>query len=122
MNPKTLLLVALAVLSFLSGAVRQYSVPGGDLVTPSDVGFALVSILLIFLWYRFDTDIRNYPRSLWLNVGVIAVAVIALPYYFFRSRGTKGGFRALGWFMILLIAFYALDLAGGYLTYYVLQS
>ena len=57
-----------------------------------------------------------------LNVGVIAVAVIALPYYFFRSRGAKGGFRALGLFIVAVVASYLLDMAGGLLIYYAVQS
>ena len=81
-----------------------------------------MSTLLVFLWYRVDSSMRNYPRSLWLNVCIIAVTVIALPYYFFRSRGARGGLVALGLFILLLAASYALDVAGSYFTYYVLQT
>lgn len=121
MHPRTLLLVALAVLSLLSGAVRQYFFPGADLA-PSDVPFALLGTVFVFLWYRVDSDVHNYRRSLLLNVGVIAITAFALPYYFFRSRGPKGGFIALGWFIVALAASVALDGVGGNFAYHVLQS
>jgi hypothetical protein len=121
MNQKTLLLVALAITSFLCGAVRQYFTPGVA-QAPSDIAFVLTGTLVVFLWYRIDSNIRNYQRSALLNVGVIALTIIVLPYYFFRSRGAKGGFLALGWFLAFLVVSYALDLAGGHATYYALQS
>jgi hypothetical protein len=120
MNQKTLLLVALAIASFLAGAVRQFLTPGVA-QAPSDIPFLLVGTLLVFLWYRIDSTTRNYQRSALLNVGVIALTAIALPYYFFRSRGVRGGFLALAWFIVLLVASYALDLVGSHATYHAFQ-
>lgn len=121
MSQKTLLLIALAAASFLAGAVRQYFDPG-EFFARSDIAFFLLGTTLIFLWYRADSDAHNYKRSALLNIGVVAFAVIALPYYFFRSRGAKGGLVALGYFILALALSSALDTGGGYLTYYVLQS
>jgi hypothetical protein len=43
-----------------------------------------------FLWYCRDRDARGYPRSRWLNISMVAVTVVALPFYLVRSRaGTE---------------------------------
>ncbi len=120
MSLKTLLLIALAAASFLAGAVRQYFDPGEFFARL--IAFFLLGTTLTFLWYRAASDAHNYKRSALLNIGVVAFAVIALPYYFFRSRGAKGGLVALGYFILVLALSSALDTGGGYLTYYVLQS
>jgi hypothetical protein len=120
-NQKTAFLVALAMISFFSGAVRQYVSPG-EFFAQSDIAFFVLGAPLIFLWYRADSDARNYKRSALLNTSVVALALVALPYYFFRSRGAKGGFVAIGYFIVALVLSSILDTAGGYFTYYVLQS
>ena len=121
MGPKNRLLVALAVASLLSGVVDQYFYPGHQF-PPSAVGFMVVGVLLIFLWYRMDSAQIGYRRSPWLNVGVIALAIVALPYYFFRSRGALKGAVATGALLLAYIASGMLTVAGSYLAYYGLQS
>jgi apolipoprotein N-acyltransferase len=68
---------------------------------------SLIFSFLCFCWYRLDSEQRQYRRTVLLNVGVIALAAVAIPYYVVRSRppGQKG--RALlrfGGFVLLLIA------------------
>src|SRR5262249_37525411 len=50
-----------------------------------------VSIPLIFWWYHVDKREHDYQAGPLMNGGIIAVAVIALPVYFVRTRGWKGG-------------------------------
>ena len=121
MSPKNWVLVALATASLASGVIDQYFYPGHQF-PPSAVGFMVVGVLLIFLWYRMDTAQIGYRRSPWLNVGVIALAVVALPYYFFRSRGALKGAVATGALVLAYIASGMLTVAGSYLAYYGLQS
>jgi hypothetical protein len=33
-----------------------------------------------FLWYCRDRDARGYPRSRWLNIAMVALTIVALPY------------------------------------------
>jgi hypothetical protein len=120
-NSKNVVLLILAALSFVYGAVSQYLFPG-RVQPPSDLAFVPLFALLIFIWYRLDTDQRAYRRTPLLNVGVVALAVFALPYYFFRSRGARGGFLALGLFTLCLVAAVLITVAGQYFAYYVLQS
>jgi hypothetical protein len=51
----------------------------------------LLSIPPIFWWYHVDKGQKGYRAGPLMNVGVVAVAVIALPVYFIRSRGWKRG-------------------------------
>jgi len=51
----------------------------------------LLSIPPIFWWYHVDKGEKQYRAGPLMNVGVVAVAVIALPVYFIRSRGWKRG-------------------------------
>lgn len=57
--------------------------------------FALVQNLLsippIFWWYHVDKTQKQYRAGPLMNVGVVALAIIALPAYFIRSRGWRRG-------------------------------
>jgi MFS family permease len=121
LRPKTVVLMLVALASFLAGAIGQYHWPG-RMQPPSDLWFLAVFALLGLAWYRLDSDQRSYRRTPLLSVAVIAVAAIALPYYFFRSRGAKRGLMALGAFVLVVLASGLLTIAGGYFAYYVLQD
>jgi len=113
MHPKPLVVVALAALSFASGAAGQYFYPGQD-VSPVDLWVLPGFAFLIFWWYRLDSSQAGYKRTPWLNVGVIAVAALALPYYFFRSRGLKRGSLATLAMLGAIVASGLLTLGGQY--------
>lgn len=120
-NPRTIVLVLLSVAAFADGVAHQLTAPG-EMFARSDIVFTLVATLLIFLWYRFDSDQMSYRRSPWLNVAVVAIGLIALPYYFFRSRGFARGAIALGLFLLSLVVYGVLQHVGEYAAYYALQS
>ncbi|QRP63226.1 hypothetical protein I6J77_14050 [Rhodanobacter sp. FDAARGOS 1247] len=115
MKPKTVVLMLFAVSSFLSGALGQYFAPSGA-QSPSDIPCMLAGVFLIFVWYRIDSEQRSYRRSVWLNISVVALAIFAMPYYFFRSRGIKGGFVASGVFLLACVASVFLTGAGHFAT------
>ena len=120
-NPKSYVLAGLALCAFLSGAMGQYMRPGAN-TAPSDIWFIGASVLLVFLWYWLDTMQRSYRRTPLLNFGVIALGIVALPYYFFRSRGAKGGFIALLLSILTLLFLGFVGTGGQWATYYALQS
>jgi hypothetical protein len=64
-----------------------------------------------------DSDERGYKRSALLNVGVIALAIVVLPYYFFRTRGFARGLAASVLFLVAGIMYSLLQYAGTYLSY-----
>jgi hypothetical protein len=118
---KTMLLVTIAVASFIFGAVDQYFFPG-NAWPPTAIIHTLVGIFVVFLWYRRDSDELGYPRSSLLTIGVVAIAVLALPYYFFRSRGLKRGAVATALLLLVYAGCMALYVAGAYASYFGLQS
>ena len=109
--------IALASVSISSGAA-------GELVAPDQpIGIinllsALVTLGLIFAWYRLDARDLGYRRTALLNAMVIAVALIAVPYYLFRSRGFARGLRATGIFVAVVVGDTLLNSAGAYAAYY----
>jgi hypothetical protein len=56
-----------------------------------DLGGGFLSLLSIYWWYHLDKDQTGYRAGPLLNVGVAALAIVALPVYFVRSRGWKRG-------------------------------
>ena len=51
----------------------------------------LISIPPIFWWYHVDKAEKGYRAGPLMNVGVIALTIVALPIYFIRTRGWKRG-------------------------------
>lgn len=62
---------------------------------------AFVSIAPIYWWYYVDKNETRYRAGPLMNAGVIALAIVALPIYFVRSRGWKRG----SLFTLMLAAF-----------------
>ena len=121
MSSKLWVIAILMALSLIAGAASQHLFPGVDR-PPTDWWLLPLFAFLIFLWYRLDSIQRSYRRSPWLNICVIGIAILALPYYFFRSRGFKGGAIASIAMLGLLLLSSALTVLGAFIVYYGLQS
>ncbi len=67
-----------------------------------------LATFILFAWYYYDSECRGYPRSTWLNIGVVGFALVAIPYYLIRSRppGQKGKalLKCLGFCVLSSIA------------------
>jgi CDP-diglyceride synthetase len=100
MKAKSWAAVAFIALGAVAGAVAQYFY-SNQTMAPSDLWLLPVFVFLVFLWYRMDASERSYRRSLWLNLSIVGLALVALPYYLFRSRGAKGG--AIATLLALLV-------------------
>ena len=111
MKPKTVVLILLAVISLLIGAFAEYFAPGCD-HSPSDLPCMLALAFLIFAWFRIDADQRSYERSIWFNICVVVFAILAMPYYFFSSRGVRDGFASSGVFLLVVLASISLTRLG----------
>jgi hypothetical protein len=84
-------LAALAVISLLVPLLEVLLTGGVE-----ELGrFALVQNLLsippIFWWYHVDKAQKQYRAGPLMNVGVAALAIVALPVYLIRSRGWRRG-------------------------------
>lgn len=75
-------------------------------------GWAILCTLLFsflsFCWYRLDSEARLYRRTALLNVGIVMLAVVAVPYYLVRSRPAGQKSRSLlrfaGFCVLLAVA------------------
>jgi hypothetical protein len=122
MNPKTVVIGLMALLTFLGGATVQFFYQHHARPPAlTAVVSVVISAFLIFLWYRLDTDQRSYRRTYLLNIGVVGLCLIALPYYFFSSRGVKGGFVASLLFVLAIVAQFFVSMAGRYFIYFAMR-
>lgn len=119
-DSKKLLLAALGLLAFLNGAVDQYMNPGVAL-SPADMVFMIAVTIVLFTWYYLDAKQIGYRRSMPLDIAVIAVGLIALPYYFLRSRGIKKGLLYTLGFVLVIVAWSWLAKVGAFALNYGLQ-
>lgn len=53
----------------------------------------LVLLFLGFRWLAIDSAQLDIRRPLWLNIGIILLAIVFVPYYFYKTR--QPGQRAL---------------------------
>jgi tellurite resistance protein TehA-like permease len=120
-SPKNKVIVAGAAVSLLEGIVEQHFYPELEF-PPTEIVAAAIISFLIFLWYRLDAGQLNYRHSWKLDVAIIAVALIAFPYYLFRSRGVKQGMVGTVLFILAFAASLLLTAAGAYLLYVTIQS
>ena len=117
MNVKHTVLLAAGVISLATGAFAQLYFPDPSVRSPFEPALVILGTMLVFIWYHADVTERKYKRSVWRNLAVVLLAGIALPYYFFWSRGFKNGLLATGAFLLFLILFALLQVLGGWLAY-----
>lgn len=79
--------------------------------------FAVVS--LIYWWYHDDKRDRAFLAGRWMNIGMIALAIVTVPIYLFRSRGAKDGAIASVLFVITFFGAVASLVAGAVVGQYV---
>jgi hypothetical protein len=65
-----------------------------------------------FYWLHYDSLEHNFRRSALLNTGIVAFALIFVPYYFFRTRSEGKRVRPILSFLGLIIATSFLSVAG----------
>lgn len=111
---KTQVLWAFAVVSFVSGA-HAASSGVTEVAGPIELGLVFAMISLIFLWYRIDADQHGFQRSVFMNVSIVMVAAIAVPYYLIRSRGWQHGQIAVLKAVLVFLGSIALSALGGML-------
>ena len=105
-RPKTIALALLGVVSLVGPFVEMLATGQVEALSKFDLATTVVSIPLIFWWYHVDKREHDYQAGPLMNVGIVAVAIVALPIYFVRTRGWKRGALAtalaLAVFLVLL--------------------
>jgi len=72
--------------------------------------------MLIFGWVYVDSTQRGYSRPRWLDLGVLALALIFVPVYLVKSRPRGQRARALGRFLLAAGGFVLSALVGGLIS------
>jgi len=106
---KRVALIGLAVVSFASPLLERAVTGRVEEFGAFAVADLAVSLTLLFWWYHVDKREHHYEAGGLMNAGVLVLAAVALPVYFIRSRGWKGGALATA----LAAAFLAVTLALG---------
>ena len=91
MRSKRTALALLAVVSFLGPFLEVLVTGGTEPYGKWELGETLLALALIFWWYHVDKAEKGYRAGPLMNVGVIALTIVALPIYFIRTRGWKRG-------------------------------
>ena len=108
MKPTQILVLLLLYIAVLSGMAsyldaRRIPEPQWSVMVTSIVGS-----LLVFWWYWADSTSRSYRRSPLLNISMVAVGFLAVPYYLLRSREKGRRLLAvakfLGFMVLMVIA------------------
>jgi hypothetical protein len=72
--------------------------------------FALLAVG--FYWLHYDSLEHQFQRSALFNIGIVAIALIFVPYYFFRTRDKGRRAIPIMGFFGLIVASSALTLTG----------
>jgi len=109
---KTLVLGLLFTLALAMGWLDAGPLRGGQQEATLLGIHAVLSAVLVFLWFRQDAFERGYRTSLGLKAGMLLLSVLALPWYFYRSRGAARGTLAVAWLVAAFVVAMLLYRAG----------
>ena len=112
MRAKTLALLVLAAISFVSPAVERAVTGRVELLSSFGLTETALSLIVLFWWYHLDKAEHDYRAGRLMNAGVLLVAVVALPIYFIRSRGWRRGGIAIGVALLFLAGTFVLSELG----------
>jgi TonB family protein len=120
-DPATLVLVTIPPWAFVFGLLAPFVQVKSVLGCLLLASYALIQPFQIFLWYRIDARRRDFHRGRLLNIGIVTISYLAIPYYLFRSRGLRGGLVALGLSSLLFLISSLLLALGAVVGFYVAQ-
>ena len=108
MKPIHILGVILLWMAILGGMSAYFDAHGIREPNWSVVSTSIAFSLLVFWWYWADSTSRSYRRSPLLNVVVVALGFVAIPYYLLRSRPSGQRLKAiasmLGFLVLVVVA------------------
>lgn len=97
------MVLALLPLSFVAGLLGAGISRGPVLNELLSTLYIVATLGILFHWVQLDSAQRKTSFSWPLKIALIVVTVIALPYYFFKSRGFLGGLKlgAQAWLIFI---------------------
>ena len=115
---KRILISAVFVLTFIFGASDVWLEDAPRQLNKIVLWVSIISVsVLIFGWVHLDAKERQYQKSKWLNVGVLALSLIFVPVYLFRSRPKGQKLRALAGYVFTLLGYAGFGYAGSLAAY-----
>jgi hypothetical protein len=90
-RPKLVALGLLALISLISPMIEMMVTGRVEMLSKFGMVETVVSLVVLFWWYHMDKREWNYKAGPLMNGGVLALAIVALPVYFIRSRGWRKG-------------------------------
>jgi uncharacterized membrane protein len=113
MPPKAWYVIfAIFVLAFVDGATSIFLYRPGQQLAPSSFAISVAALGLVFVWYRLDSDSRQFKRTPLLSIAVVGVGIVAMPYYLFRTRGLRRGALATFAFLLMVLGYSAIQYVG----------
>jgi hypothetical protein len=115
MKPKSFALAGILLTALIGGALDVLFANASEYIQLWTMfGPMLLALAFIFMWLHYDGLQVGYRRSALFNVGIVALGIIFIPVYLYRSRpaGARGSmlFRFLGicflWVALSAIGFY----------------
>jgi len=73
----------------------------------------LLLAVFVFWWYHNDKTQRQFRTGAFQNIAVVALALVAVPVYLFRSRGAKRGLSAFVLFLAFVVTMLGALILGG---------
>lgn len=107
---KSAAIAAMLGVSLVTGIIIAALAPAP---VTSDTGMTLsapqiianvVLILLGFRWLQVDSAQLDIRRPLWLNIGIVLLAAVFIPYYFYKTRPAGARLTPILGFFGLVIA------------------
>jgi len=108
---KTQLCAYALFIAVLDGITREWFAPGRFLYA-GDIVLLVLLGTIIYRWYDLDARDQAYERPRALDVAVIVVGALALPYYFVQTRGHRRGLVAAIYLGVFCLGYLGLQFAG----------
>ena len=110
---KKILISAIFVLTFVFGASDVWLEDAPRQLNQIVLWVSIIGVsALIFGWVHLDAKERQYSKSKWLNVGVLAFSIVFVPIYLFRSRPKGRKLRAFAGYGLALLGYIGFGYAG----------
>ena len=87
MKPKTLALAGILLTGLVTGVFDvAFEKATSSTKLWAEVAPMIAGLALIFMWLHYDGLQVGYRRSPLLNVGIVALGIVFIPVYLYRSR------------------------------------
>jgi peptidoglycan/LPS O-acetylase OafA/YrhL len=106
-------LIALLGVSLLLGIAEVALQPAGETSNPLlMLGGNIVLLLIGLYWLHLDSTELDIRRPTWLNVGIVLLAAIFVPYYLYKTRPPERRLPAIAAFFGVVLASMAASAIG----------